>query len=78
LQQHGAFIIYAILSSLASHPFVVFLGVGNWRILTQFQPAHKSFRVKRLLGKKMRQNRPIPQWIRLRTGNTIRYFAFDY
>ena len=35
--------------------------------------ANKTFRVKRILAKKMRQNRPLPQWIRLRTGNTIRY-----
>jgi large subunit ribosomal protein L39e len=39
------------------------------------RPSHKSFRTKQKLGKKMRQNRPIPQWIRLRTGNTIRYNA---
>ena len=38
-------------------------------------PSHKSFRTKQTLGKKMRQNRPIPQWIRLRTGNKIRYNA---
>lgn len=25
------------------------------------------------MGKAQRQNRPIPQWIRLRTGNTIKY-----
>ncbi|CAG8641619.1 7832_t:CDS:2 [Cetraspora pellucida] len=31
--------------------------------------------IKRVLGKKQKQNRPIPQWIRLRTGNTIRYNA---
>ena len=35
--------------------------------------ANKTFRVKRILAKKMRQNRPLPQWIRLRTDNTIRY-----
>ncbi|PKX96800.1 60S ribosomal protein eL39 [Aspergillus novofumigatus IBT 16806] len=33
---------------------------------------HKSFRTKQKLAKAQRQNRPIPQWIRLRTGNTIR------
>ncbi|OAO16339.1 ribosomal protein L39 [Blastocystis sp. ATCC 50177/Nand II] len=37
-------------------------------------PSQKSFRTKRILAKKMRQNRPIPQWFRLRTGNTIRYY----
>jgi large subunit ribosomal protein L39e len=38
-------------------------------------PSHKSFMIKKKLGKKMRQNRPIPHWIRLRTDNTIRYNA---
>ncbi|KAJ5541925.1 hypothetical protein N7535_004344, partial [Penicillium sp. DV-2018c] len=36
---------------------------------------HKTFRTKQKLAKAQRQNRPIPQWIRLRTGNTIRYNA---
>jgi len=35
--------------------------------------SHKSFRTKVKLAKAQKQNRPIPQWIRLRTGNTIRY-----
>uniref|UniRef100_A0A1B0CUT6 Mitochondrial 28s ribosomal protein s27 n=1 Tax=Lutzomyia longipalpis TaxID=7200 RepID=A0A1B0CUT6_LUTLO len=34
--------------------------------------AHKTFRVKQKLAKKLKQNRPIPHWIRMRTGNTIR------
>ncbi|KAE8652209.1 hypothetical protein Csa_022247, partial [Cucumis sativus] len=34
-------------------------------------PSHKTFRIKKKLAKKMRQNRPIPHWIRLRTDNTI-------
>ncbi|KAG2291842.1 hypothetical protein Bca52824_038511 [Brassica carinata] len=38
-------------------------------------PSHKSFMIKKKLAKKMRQNRPIPHWIRLRTDNTIRYNA---
>ncbi|XP_015518263.1 ribosomal protein L39 [Neodiprion pinetum] len=37
--------------------------------------AHKTFIVKRKLAKKLKQNRPIPQWVRMRTGNTIRYNA---
>ncbi|KAL2426498.1 hypothetical protein ABEF95_008391 [Exophiala dermatitidis] len=37
--------------------------------------SHKSFRTKVKLAKAQKQNRPIPQWIRLRTGNTIRYNA---
>lgn len=35
--------------------------------------SHKSFRTKKKLAKAQKQNRPIPQWIRLRTGNTIRF-----
>ncbi|PNT67017.1 hypothetical protein BRADI_3g19680v3 [Brachypodium distachyon] len=38
-------------------------------------PSHKTFRIKQKLAKKMRQNRPIPYWIRMRTDNTIRYNA---
>ncbi|EEQ85955.2 uncharacterized protein BDCG_09224 [Blastomyces dermatitidis ER-3] len=34
--------------------------------------SQKSFRTKQKLAKAQKQNRPIPQWIRLRTGNTIR------
>ncbi|KAK5167563.1 60S ribosomal protein L39 [Saxophila tyrrhenica] len=41
-------------------------------------PSHKSFRTKQKLAKAQKQNRPIPQWIRLRTGNTIRYGARNY
>lgn len=36
------------------------------------QPAHKTFKIKKILAKKARQNRQIPQWIRLRTDNKIR------
>ncbi|KAI8587237.1 ribosomal L39 protein-domain-containing protein [Geranomyces variabilis] len=42
---------------------------------SRLQPSNKSFKVKRILGKKQKQNRPIPNWIRLRTDNTIRYNA---
>ncbi|EFR01321.1 hypothetical protein MGYG_04328 [Nannizzia gypsea CBS 118893] len=35
--------------------------------------SQKSFRTKQKLAKAQKQNRPIPQWIRLRTGNTISY-----
>ncbi|KAI3771823.1 hypothetical protein L6452_02992 [Arctium lappa] len=42
---------------------------------TNAMPSHKSFMIKKKLAKKMRQNRPIPHWIRMRTDNTIRYNA---
>ncbi|CBK20745.2 uncharacterized protein [Blastocystis hominis] len=38
-------------------------------------PSQKSFRTKKILAKKMRQNRPLPQWFRLRTDTKIRYNA---
>ncbi|KAJ5220737.1 uncharacterized protein N7469_009624 [Penicillium citrinum] len=44
-------------------------------ISTLIHTSHKTFRTKQKLAKAQRQNRPIPQWIRLRTGNTIRYNA---
>ncbi|NP_001134487.1 60S ribosomal protein L39 [Salmo salar] len=38
--------------------------------------SHKTFRIKRFLAKKQKQNRPIPQWIRMKTGNKIRYVCY--
>eukprot|EP01041_Mallomonas_annulata_P003721 gene3721-7394_t len=35
------------------------------------KPSQKTFRTKRTLAVKMKQNRPIPHWIRLRTDSTI-------
>ena len=40
-----------------------------------FQPSHKTFKIKRILAKKQKVNRPLPQWIRMRTDNKIRYNA---
>ncbi|CDR95368.1 ribosomal L39 protein, putative [Babesia bigemina] len=37
--------------------------------------ALKSTTLKRHLGKKMKQNRPLPHWFRLKTDNKIRYNA---
>ncbi|XP_052054748.1 60S ribosomal protein L39-like [Apodemus sylvaticus] len=34
---------------------------------------HKTFRIKRFLAKKQKQNRPVPQWIQMKNGNEIRY-----
>jgi large subunit ribosomal protein L39e len=38
-------------------------------------PSQKRFKTKVTLAKKQKQNRPIPQWIRMRTDNKIRYAA---
>uniref|UniRef100_A0A8C0PPH7 60S ribosomal protein L39-like n=3 Tax=Canis lupus TaxID=9612 RepID=A0A8C0PPH7_CANLF len=35
--------------------------------------SHKTFRIKRFLATKQKQNHPIPQWIQMKTGNKIRY-----
>lgn len=37
--------------------------------------SNKTSRKKAKLGKKTKQNRQLPNWIRFRTGNTIRYNA---
>nr|XP_054541354.1 60S ribosomal protein L39-like [Pan troglodytes] len=37
------------------------------------QSSHKTFRIKRFMAKKQKQNRSIPQWIQMKTGNKIRY-----
>jgi large subunit ribosomal protein L39e len=37
--------------------------------------AIKSFRQKTRYAKKIKQNRPLPNWIRYRTDNKIRYNA---
>jgi large subunit ribosomal protein L39e len=37
--------------------------------------SHKTLRTKKLLAVAKRRNRPLPQWIRMRTDNTIRYNA---
>jgi len=42
------------------------------------QAAHKTFIIKRKLGRKQKQNRPIPQWVRMKTGNKIRYIFCVY
>ena len=38
-------------------------------------PSHKTFRIKRKLAKAQKQNRQLPQWFRMKTGNKIRYNA---
>merc|ERR1712244_215285 len=37
--------------------------------------AHKGLRVKLILAKKQKQNRPVPNWFRFKTGNKIKYNA---
>ena len=35
--------------------------------------SHKSLKTKKLLAVARKRNRPLPNWIRMRTDNTIRY-----
>nr|XP_042128520.1 60S ribosomal protein L39-like [Peromyscus maniculatus bairdii] len=44
----------------------------TWLLATS---SHKTFRIKRFLAKKQKQNHPIPQWIQMKTGNKIWYNA---
>ncbi|CAM6008985.1 unnamed protein product [Sphagnum balticum] len=56
--------------------FLSTLKLINVRVRTfGTMPSQKTFRIKKKLAKKMKQNRPIPHWIRMRTDNTIRYNA---
>ncbi|KAM7146395.1 uncharacterized protein RBU57_014923 [Macrochelys suwanniensis] len=52
-------------------------GLRQWQLpacrLTLLPTLHKTFKIKRFLAKKQKQNRPIPQWIRMKSGNKIRY-----
>ncbi|KAL0904787.1 hypothetical protein M5K25_026937 [Dendrobium thyrsiflorum] len=61
----------AIRSEEADRHLQIFLRLS----LRDSRPSFKTFRIKKKLAKKMRQNRPIPHWIRMRTNNTIRYNA---
>ncbi|XP_042519842.1 60S ribosomal protein L39-like [Macadamia integrifolia] len=38
-------------------------------------PLHRILKIKKKLAKKMRQNKPVPLWIHMRTDNTIRHNA---
>ncbi|ODQ68085.1 hypothetical protein NADFUDRAFT_63568 [Nadsonia fulvescens var. elongata DSM 6958] len=38
-------------------------------------PSQKSLKTKLKLAKAQKQNRPLPQWFRFKTGSTIRYNA---
>ncbi|XP_053440837.1 60S ribosomal protein L39-like [Nycticebus coucang] len=35
--------------------------------------SHRTFRIKRFMAKKQKQNHPIPQWISIKTGSKISY-----
>nr|XP_012309322.1 60S ribosomal protein L39-like [Aotus nancymaae] len=49
----------------------LFLSSPSWCVPDS--ASHKTFRIKRFLAKKQKQNCLIPQWIRMKTGNKIRY-----
>ncbi|KAJ5810831.1 Ribosomal protein L39e [Penicillium robsamsonii] len=54
-----------------NHPVHAILEKNTFAIVAVPLQSNKTFRTKQKLAKAQRQNRPIPQWIRLRTGNTI-------
>ncbi len=35
--------------------------------------ANKSYKLKKRLGKKIKQNRQMPNWIRMKTDNNVKY-----
>merc|ERR1712183_216997 len=48
---------------------------SDFRLSNREMAAHKELRKKLILAKKQKQNRPVPNWVRYRTGNTIKYNA---
>ncbi|KAG8144580.1 hypothetical protein E2320_013062, partial [Naja naja] len=66
---------FAFFSHHSTRPFAFLFvccrGGNRWLLWTM--SSHKTFKIKRFLAKKQKQNRPIPQWIRMKTGNKIRY-----
>ena len=62
------------LPSKPSHPAAAACSHDHAAVRSTM-PCNKTFRVKKTLAKKLKQNRPIPQWIRMRTDNKIRYNA---
>ncbi|PVZ99681.1 hypothetical protein BB558_000490 [Smittium angustum] len=48
---------------------------ATYRFLLYTRPSQKTFRTKRILGKKQKQNRPIPNWFRMKSDTKIRYNA---
>ena len=69
--ERDAFFSSFFLLSLAF--FFLFTGRSSVAHQPLPQPSHKSLLIKKKLGKKMKQNRPLPNFIRLRTDNKIRY-----
>ncbi|KAF9824281.1 hypothetical protein SFRURICE_019961 [Spodoptera frugiperda] len=69
--------ITTLTSYCFSTSFSIFLipVIRSCSPILEDKSAHKTFIIKRKLAKKLKQNRPIPQWVRMRTGNTIRYNA---
>jgi large subunit ribosomal protein L39e len=70
----GYLLLLVVASPPPSPPLVVLHSASLLHLppFRHVQPSNKTFKVKQILAKKQRQNRPIPQWIRLRTDNTIR------
>merc|ERR1712174_86124 len=48
---------------------------SDFDCLTWAMAAHKGLRNKLILAKKQKQNRPVPNWFRFKTGNKIKYNA---
>ncbi|CAE6368614.1 unnamed protein product [Rhizoctonia solani] len=58
-------------ANLTPNPVITHYSNGKLSII----PSQKTFRTKRILAKASRQNRPLPQWFRLKTDSKIQYNA---
>jgi large subunit ribosomal protein L39e len=61
--------------SLSRMPYLSDPHANTFYSIFFYQPSQKSFRTKRTLAKAQKQNRPLPQWCRLKLDNTVKYNA---
>ena len=68
-----AFLLFTLLLELRH---VGLVPEADLPLAPSFSPcSHKSLKTKKTLAVARRRNRPLPNWIRMRTDNTIRYNA---
>ena len=71
--QNSLVLIYGLVHIMICASVCTFNATSIFTPSCLCQGAHKTFRLKRTLAHRSKMNRPVPQWIRLRTNNRIRY-----
>ncbi|KAM4808104.1 uncharacterized protein WCC33_003214 [Rhinophrynus dorsalis] len=68
-------VLPGIMSSVFNTSGSTKYGSFSPAIVVRGLSSHNTFRIKWFLAKKQKQNRPVPQWICMKTGNEIRYIS---